>query len=245
MRMKPYVICHAVASIDGRIRTSRWRPEDASRGEIFERLHDQLGVNAWLIGRISGQGYGKRDAYPAHTDQHYPREHWFSRRDAAAYGIVLDPHGKIAWGRRDVGGDPIVVVLTEQVSDAHLAGLREDEVSYIFAGARELDLALALDIPNRELGIKRLEVNGGGVTNAAFLRAGLIDEISVVILSLARDPRPDASAPPGCASWLGPGTRGRRERQAQEALPARARHDDLRPHHTASQNRRGVMPLRS
>ena len=137
MRMKPYVICHAVASIDGRIRTSRWRPEDASRGEIFERLHDQLGVNAWLIGRVSGQGYGKRDAYPAHTDQHYPREHWFSRRDAAAYGIVLDPHGKIAWGRSDIGGDPIVVVLTEEVSAAHLAGLRKDEVSYIIAGAQE------------------------------------------------------------------------------------------------------------
>src|SRR3954462_13777616 len=179
--MKPYVICHAVASIDGRIRTSRWRPEDASRGEIFEHLHDQLDVNAWLIGRVSGQGYGKRDAYPAHTDQHYPKEHWFSRRDAPAYGVVLDPHGKIAWGRSDVGGDPIVVVLPEPVSAAHLAGLREDGVSYIFAGARELDLALALDILNRELGIKRLEVNGGGVTNGAFLRAGLIDEISVAI----------------------------------------------------------------
>jgi riboflavin biosynthesis pyrimidine reductase len=193
MRMKPYVICHAVASIDGRIRTSRWRPEDASRGEIFEHLHDQLDVNAWLIGRVSGQGYGKRDAYPAHTDQHYPREHWFSRRDAAAYGIVLDPHGKIAWGRSDVGGDPILVVLTEQVSDAHLAGLRQDEVSYIIAGGRELDLALALDILNRELGIKRLEVNGGGVTNAAFLRAGLIDEISVVIFPAVDGVRGSAS----------------------------------------------------
>jgi hypothetical protein len=35
------------------------------------------------------------------------------RRDAAAYGIALDAHGKIAWGRSDIGGDPIVVVLTE------------------------------------------------------------------------------------------------------------------------------------
>jgi len=82
---------------------------------------------------------------------------------------VLDAKGKIAWGRADIGGDPIVVVLTEQVSDAHLAGLRKDGVSYIFAGRRELDLALALEILNRELGIKRLEVNGGGITNGAFL----------------------------------------------------------------------------
>jgi hypothetical protein len=36
---------------------------------------------------------------------------------------VLDAHGKIAWGRSNIGGDLIVAVLTEQVSDARLAGL--------------------------------------------------------------------------------------------------------------------------
>src|SRR5438045_8464356 len=122
--MKPFVICHAVASIDGRILIRRWRPEDASRGEIFERLHDQLGVDAWLIGRVSGQGYGKRDAYPAHTDQHYPREHWFSRREAAAYGIVLDPQGTLAWDSSDVGGDHIIDSVTWTIMDGRIDSLR-------------------------------------------------------------------------------------------------------------------------
>jgi riboflavin biosynthesis pyrimidine reductase len=176
-----YVICHMVASVDGRTLTSRWRPEDPERRRHFEPLHDRLGVDAWLVGRVTGQEYAKREAYSHETGQRYPREARFARREVAAYGIVLDAHGKIAWGRSDIGGDPIVVVLTEQVSDAHLAGLREDGVSYIFAGAGELDLGLALEILNRELGIKRLEVNGGGVTNGAFLRAGLIDEISLAI----------------------------------------------------------------
>jgi riboflavin biosynthesis pyrimidine reductase len=84
-------------------------------------------------------------------------------------------------GSRNIGGDPIVAVLTEQVSDAHLAGLRRDGVSYIFAGERELDLALALDILNRELGIERLLLEGGGKSNGSFLRAGLIDEISLAV----------------------------------------------------------------
>src|SRR5246500_3525091 len=82
----------------------------------------------------------------------------------------------------ELGGDPIVVVLTEQVSDAHLAGLRSENVSYIFAGKSELDLALALDILNRELGVKRLLLEGGGGANGAFLRAGLIDELNLVIV---------------------------------------------------------------
>src|SRR6266481_6283210 len=117
--MKPYVTCHMNASIDGRILGSRWRPAENRMAGLFERLHEELGGGSWLIGRVTGSEYAKAAGYPDHTDQTYPREPWFARRDAAAYGIALDTRGKIAWGRSDIGGDPIVVVLTEQVSDAH------------------------------------------------------------------------------------------------------------------------------
>jgi len=118
---------------------------------------------------------------PSRWHPSFPRENWLTRRDAKAYGVVLDAEGKIAWGRADIGDDPIVVVLSEQVSDAHLAGLRGEGVSYIFAGKSELDLALTLDILNRELGVKRLLLEGGGGVNGAFLRAGLVDELNLII----------------------------------------------------------------
>ena len=170
-----------VASIDGRILHSRWRPRTREGGDLFERLHTRLGGDAWLVGRVTGQEFAKAHAYAPCADRTYPREPWLARRDAAAYGVVLDASGKIAWGRSDIGGDPIVVVLTEQVSDAHLAGLRADGVSYFFAGRHELDLAYALEFLHGELGVKRLLVEGGGGNNGSFLRAGLIDEISVAI----------------------------------------------------------------
>jgi riboflavin biosynthesis pyrimidine reductase len=179
--MKPYVISHMNTSIDGRTWGSRWRPAENRMAGLLERIHEQLGNGSWLIGRVTGSEYAKADAYPDHPGEVFPREPWFVRRGAAAYGIALDAHGKIAWGRADIGGDPIVAVLTEQVSDAHLAGLRRDGVSYIFAGERELDLALVLDILNRELGIERLLLEGGGKSNGSFLRAGLIDEISLAV----------------------------------------------------------------
>lgn len=179
--MKPYVICHMTASVDGRILPDRWRPAIRESSGMFERLHERLEGDAWLVGRVTGQEFAKARAYSVQADQAYPRKAWIARRDANAYGIVLDAQGKIAWGRSDIGGDPIVVVLTEQVSDAHLRGLRADGVSYIFAGARELDLWQALEILNRELGVERLLLEGGGGTNGAFLRAGLIDEISLII----------------------------------------------------------------
>jgi len=135
--MKPYVICLMVSSVDGRILSSRWRPKGVDTAGLFER--QRLGGDAWFVCRVTGQEFAKAEAYPDHADQTYPREPWFARRDADAYNVVLDAHGRIAWGRADIGGDPIVVVLAEQVSDAHLAGLRTDGVSYIFAGERALD----------------------------------------------------------------------------------------------------------
>jgi len=164
----------------------------------------RFGVDAWLVGRVTGQEYAKRDTYPSHSDQRYPRESWFARRDAPAYGVVIHAHGKIAWRRADIGDDPIVVVLTEHVSDAHLAGLREDGVSYIFASVGELDLGLVFEILNRE-GIKRLEVNGSGVTNGTFLRAGLIDEISLAIF-----PAVDGTKGASCVFDAGEGEPGTR-----------------------------------
>ena len=169
-----------VASVDGRTLSSRWRPNGAA-GDLFERVHDKLSGDAWLIGRVTGQEFAKGKPYPVSTKETFPREPWFARRDVRAYGVVLDAHGRIAWGRSDIGGDPIVVVLSETVSNAHLAGLRSEGVSYIFAGKSQLDLALTLDILNGELGVKRLLLEGRGGTNGAFLRAGLIDELNLVL----------------------------------------------------------------
>jgi riboflavin biosynthesis pyrimidine reductase len=178
--MKPHVICLMASSVDGRTLPSRWRPK-GSAGNLFERVHDELAGDAWLVGRVTGQEFAKGKPYPQSTRESIPREHWFAQRDAKAYGVVLDADGKIGWGRSEIGGDPIVVVLSEKVPDAHLAGLRGEGVSYIFAGSSVLDLALTLDILNRELGVKRLLLEGGGGTNGAFLRAGLVDELHLVL----------------------------------------------------------------
>ncbi|MDE5455876.1 2-hydroxy-3-oxopropionate reductase [Bradyrhizobium sp. CSA112] len=178
--MKPHVICLMAASVDGRTRPSRWCPKGAV-ANVFERVHEELAGDAWLIGRVTGQEFAKGKPYPASTTEALAREPWFARRGAKAYGVVLDAHGKIAWGRSDIGGDPIVVVLSEAVSDTHLAGLRSEGVSYIFAGKSHLDLTLTLDILNRELGVKRLLLEGGGGTNGAFLRAGLVDELNLIL----------------------------------------------------------------
>ena len=94
--MKPHVICHMATSVDGRTLHSRWRPEGTAASGLFEPLHEQLGGDAWLIGRVTGQEFAKGKAYPSTTKETFLRQAWFARRDAQAYGVVLDAHGKIA-----------------------------------------------------------------------------------------------------------------------------------------------------
>jgi hypothetical protein len=83
------------SSVDGRAWHSRWRPSANRMPRLFERIHEELGNGSWLIGRVTGSEYAKGTTYPAHTDEVFPRESWFARRDASAYGIALDAEGKI------------------------------------------------------------------------------------------------------------------------------------------------------
>ena len=72
--MKPHVICHMGVSLDGRTLRGRWRPKGAVANGVFERLHEELRGDAWLIGRVTGQEFAKGQAYPAHTHETFPRE---------------------------------------------------------------------------------------------------------------------------------------------------------------------------
>ena len=57
--MKPYVLCHMLCSVDGRILGSRWRPKGNVVAGLFERLHDRLGGGSWLCGRVTAQEFAK------------------------------------------------------------------------------------------------------------------------------------------------------------------------------------------
>jgi 5-amino-6-(5-phosphoribosylamino)uracil reductase len=102
-------------------------------------------------------------------------------RDAKGYAIGIDAHGKMHFHADSANGNHLVTVLSEAVPDEYLAELRASGVSYIFAGQTEVDLKLALETLARELPIKRLLLEGGGLINGAFLKAGLIDELSLLL----------------------------------------------------------------
>ncbi|MGS0755748.1 dihydrofolate reductase family protein [Roseateles sp. GG27B] len=184
--MKPYVICHMMSSIDGHVLTDGWdRPFKKNAGALYETLAQQFKFDAWICGRVTMQEIAHGDGYPAGlATGPIPRTHHFAVRDAACYAVSIDPHGKVAWKSNQALDSHVVAVVTEAVSDDYLAYLQSIKVSYIFGGKTEIDLAQVVTILATELGTERLIVEGGPHVSGSFVNAGLVDEISVLILPL-------------------------------------------------------------
>ena len=72
--MKPYVIVHMATSIDGRTLPDRWRPERAQPAPHYDRVHERLAGDAWLVGRVTGEEFAKGGSYPDEASQAIPHE---------------------------------------------------------------------------------------------------------------------------------------------------------------------------
>jgi 2,5-diamino-6-(ribosylamino)-4(3H)-pyrimidinone 5'-phosphate reductase len=179
--MKPYVVCHMIMSLDGRIVSSRWNLSDEGRAE-YENTAAAYQSNAWMCGRITMSGFAKGSGpTPAAGGTPIPKTDYIAPHTETSFAIALDQSGKLFWERSDIGGDHIITVLTEKVSSDYLAHLRAHRISYLFGGQDNVDLAVVLDKLAASFGIKTLLLEGGGGINGSMLRADLIDEISLLV----------------------------------------------------------------
>lgn len=182
---RPYVICHMVPSLDGRIVTKSWKLPPGALAE-YEQTARTFDANAWMIGRISMAPYAGKARVPTRKVQHpIPRTDFIARRDAESYAIALDPSGKLTWKSGSIDEEHVITLLTEQVSDDYLAFLQTKGVSYLFGGKTAVNLKKVLEKLREEFGIQKLLLEGGGKINGSFLAADLIDELSVLVAPIA------------------------------------------------------------
>jgi riboflavin biosynthesis pyrimidine reductase len=184
--MRPYIICHMGTSIDGRLHPSRFTAPAAGVSAAalrrhYEAVHDRFEAEGWIVGRVTMAEMAKGRERPVAAASPLAREPHLGHRNGRNLAIAIDPFGRIHYGQDNVGGDHVVAVLGEQVSDAYLAELHEDGASYIFAGPKGEDLPGAMEQLAAVFGVKRLLLEGGGRINGAFLKHRLIDEFSTLI----------------------------------------------------------------
>ena len=182
--MKPHVICHMCTTIDGRILGERWGklPGVKDSGELFETTAASLGIGAWLVGTTTMKEFADRNVTLKKTAQSIERTDYLAAPKAKRFAIGADAKGVLRYKRGDVNGDHVVLLVSQQVSDDYLAHLRAAGVSYLFCGKDHVDVRVACRKIGSKLGLRKLLLEGGGVFNGAMLKAGLIDEISQVVV---------------------------------------------------------------
>ena len=176
--MKPFVVCHMMASLDGRIDCDML--EKLPDGECYYDTLDQYNCQAFVEGRVSR---AKHAALPDlfHAEDNTPcgfSVHCAVKSDT--YSVSIDTHGTLMWPGNQIDDKPLLCIVSEDAPAAYLEYLRNLGASYIAVGEGRIDLVRAMDILNTQFGISRVAVVGGGNINGAFLNAGLLDEISMV-----------------------------------------------------------------
>lgn len=186
---RPYVICHMLTSLDGKIDGAFMSaPETGPVAAEYGRLRGAFGCQATMYGTTTMEEVYAEGRAPelAPCSDICPRKDYAAQSDVDNYIVSVDPEGVLGWASKYIEkkGRPrahVIEVLTGQVSNEYLNYLRGLDISYIFAGEKELDCALALRKLKELFHIDRLLLAGGAVMNASLLQDGLIDELSILV----------------------------------------------------------------
>ncbi len=93
-RVRPRVICHMSASVDGRIVTDGWPLSPEGRRQ-YEMVHAAYGANAWLCGRVTMERHFaaavRSQAQIARTHNGTPREDFVAPGDHDSVAFAVDP----------------------------------------------------------------------------------------------------------------------------------------------------------
>ena len=192
--MKPYVILHMLISIDGKITGDYMNTKTAEElCNEYYRINREYKADGFLCGRITMEGSFTNWQKPdlaKYQGIKLPHEDCVQKQHNY-YAVSVDPHGKMGWyGSEIMDEDPgydnahIIEVLTDDINDEYLAFLKDKGISYIFCGKEKIDVNLMNQKLYSLFGIKKLMLEGGGLTDSLFLDGDCIDEMSLVVVPL-------------------------------------------------------------
>ncbi len=192
---RSYIICHMVTSIDDKV-TGKflYAPECQGATEVYYQINRDFGADAFACGRVTMEESFTGGWQPDLTEfegAQVAREDYVADSNAEFFAVAFDRFGRLGWKSLEIvdedpgyGGAHIIEVLCEEVPDRYLAYLQKVGVSYVFAGKDEMDIPLALVKLKELFGIKKMLLEGGSIINGAFMRAAVVDELSLVVASV-------------------------------------------------------------
>ena len=179
------VICHMMTTIDGKVVFDEYENEDfQTAGNEYDRILFSTG-QAYGCGRATFQTDHVVDLSPFKGASVTYTDKIIFPKDGQFLCVAFDRFGKLRYKdniMRYSGHNSLILeVLTEQVPPEVLAYYDSLSIPYIFCGSTEFDPLLFLQKIKKLYHIDTFMLCGGPEINAVFLRADLVDEISIVI----------------------------------------------------------------
>ncbi|MBQ9731228.1 MAG: dihydrofolate reductase family protein [Bacilli bacterium] len=190
---RPYIICHMVMSIDGKV-TGEFlsRPNASKACEVYYELNRNYKADAFACGRVTMEGSFTGGWYPDLEGYEVLNSHedYIVEEKSGFYAIAFDTKGRLGWKSTkiiDPDEDPgyhnaqIIEVVSQQADKKYLSYLRSIGISYIFAGINSIDVKEAMEKLYKYFNIKTLLLEGGSIINGSFIEADIVDELSLVV----------------------------------------------------------------
>jgi len=173
----PKVVLYNAVSLDGRFEQF---PVDMG---LFYSLISQWKEDATLAGCDT-----LLNAYPPELVKKEGKEAFEppkrNPKDTRPLLIIPDSRGRLRnWHllRKEPYWRDVVALCSKRTPKKYLEYLKKRNIDYLIAGDDYVDFQKALKELKKRYGIKTVRVNSGGILNGVLLRAGLVDEMSLLL----------------------------------------------------------------
>lgn len=177
------VVVHMHVSIDGKIDGPFSSPASSQyySDELFN-LSNADGNGRKTISMYAAPGHVDLSKYDGSKLTY---EDWVPEIHSDTWSVSFDRKGKCGWEKDyfEYNGHKMhaIEVLTKQAPKGYLAFLQSMNIPYIVCGEKEFDFEQVLVKLKKYFKINTLAICGGAIIDGAFLKAHLVDEISLVI----------------------------------------------------------------
>ena len=207
---RPYVICHMLQSIDGKIAGGFFREKRTLElAKIYSDISKDYNGDAIIYGTTTAQEmFSSSKTAPVLNQNPIQKIDYIYKNDKNKWIVVIDPQGQITFDQSvyqntRLKDKNLIVILTENISSQYLETLKSLNISYLFTGKEEIDLRLALEKLYDLFSIKKLLLQGGGITNTYFIKEDLIDELSLVVSPVVSGEEQQPNIFQDCHEYIG------------------------------------------
>lgn len=207
---RPYVICHMLQSIDGKIAGGFFREKQTLElAKIYSDISKDYNGDAIIYGTTTAQEmFSSSKTAPVLNQNPIQKIDYIYKNDKNKWIVVIDSQGQITFDQSvyqntRLKDKNLIVILTENISSQYLETLKSLNISYLFTGKEEIDLRLALEKLYDLFSIKKLLLQGGGITNTYFIKEDLIDELSLVVSPVVSGEEKQPNIFKDCHEYIG------------------------------------------